>query len=954
VRSGSTLTLYIDGVANGTSTQSATVTGTANTWWIGAAGDDLTLSYLNGYVSNFRVVKGTAVYTSNFTPPTSPLTDISGTSLLTLQNNQPVNNNVFLDNSTNNSTITKANNVTQGTFSPYGGNWSNYFDGSGDYLNTPSNAALSVGTGAFTLECFVYFNSVAAGLKGIVGQLIETDNTYGVNIYQNGTSVVFNLQNSTTSSVNFTSTVATGQWYHLVFVKNASNNISAFVNGSRLGTNTNTQNAAASSFVIGRVYTNLNDYYGNNYISNVRLVKGTAVYDPTASTLVVPTVPLTAITNTSLLTCADNRLIDDSVNNFAITRNGDVSVQRFSPFSPLSSLPVSYGAYFDGTGDRLDVPNNTALQLTGVNFTLEAWVYYTTATAYVHFFSKWNTSSFEYQIYIETATGIVTINVSPNGTGPSAVGANSASNAITPNTWRHIAWVRSGSTDTLYINGVSAITTTSLGSIFTGTSSLSFFGRQDGSFYGTGYLSNARVVKGTAVYTANFTPPTLPLTAIANTSLLTCQSPSLIDNSTNNFTITRNGDVRPVTQNPFGFTNALTTGYDVTTVSGSAYFDGSGDFLLIPYTPISQFGSTNFTIEFWVNFSSVASGQQIISAYGATNLNYAIYTATNGTLNYYLSSNGTTWNIASGVSMGSVSVNTWIHVALVRNGSTFIPYLNGVAGTTATSASSIFTNTQPICVGAHNTTTVSSFFNGYISDLRIIKGTALYTGPFVPPVAPLTAVQNTVLLNNFTNAAIADYSTMNNLETVGGASLTTATSKYGGSSLFFDGTGDGLYSRPNPNLDFGTGNFTIEWWMYFSSKSGYQTIVSYGYTPETATGWLIQTGNGDGKIVFYKQTGGVTVAADAGATVNTGQWYHIAVVRNSGTTTIYRDGTSVGSGADSNNYVAPTGNFYLGGGSNTAFNNFYFNGYIDDLRITRGVARYTANFTPPVSAFQIK
>ncbi|NBW21732.1 MAG: LamG domain-containing protein, partial [Caulobacteraceae bacterium] len=74
VRSGSTLTLYVDGVANGTSTQSATVTGTANNWWIGAAGDDLVNSYINGYISNLRVVKDQALYTGGFTPSTAPLT----------------------------------------------------------------------------------------------------------------------------------------------------------------------------------------------------------------------------------------------------------------------------------------------------------------------------------------------------------------------------------------------------------------------------------------------------------------------------------------------------------------------------------------------------------------------------------------------------------------------------------------------------------------------------------------------------------------------------------------------------------------------------------------------------------------------------------------------------------------------------------------------------------------
>jgi hypothetical protein len=193
---------------------------------------------------------------------------------------------------------------------------------------------------------------------------------------------------------------------------------------------------------------------------------------------------------------------------------------------------------------------------------------------------------------------------------------------------------------------------------------------------------------------------------------------------------------------------------------------------------------------------------------------------------------------------------------------------------------------------------------------------------------------------------------MNDLETVGNAQISTSVKKYGTGSMYFDGTGDGLY-RPSSDLfNFGSGSFTIEFWMYLSSKTGYQTLVSYGYSPQATTGWLVQTGNGDGKPVFYKITTSTAtaVATDAGSTVNTGQWYHIAIVKNGSTTTIYRDGTSVGSGSDTNTYSV-TGNFYIGGGSGTGFDNFYLNGYIDDLRITKGVARYTANFTPPTAAF---
>ena len=72
VRNGSTLTLYVNGVSEATSTQTAAVVGTANRWWIGTAGDSIAGSYFNGYVDDLRVTNGIARYTANFTPPTGP------------------------------------------------------------------------------------------------------------------------------------------------------------------------------------------------------------------------------------------------------------------------------------------------------------------------------------------------------------------------------------------------------------------------------------------------------------------------------------------------------------------------------------------------------------------------------------------------------------------------------------------------------------------------------------------------------------------------------------------------------------------------------------------------------------------------------------------------------------------------------------------------------------------
>ena len=120
------------------------------------------------------------------------------------------------------------------------------------------------------------------------------------------------------------------------------------------------------------------------------------------------------------------------------------------------------------------------------------------------------------------------------------------------NQWLHIAVVKNNTTTTMYFNGVSVGTTT-LGDM-SDTSFIvgaGYYGEAYINAYGNFYTSNMRVVKGSAVYTAAFTPPTSPLTAIANTALLTCNVPTIVDGSSNNFTITNNGTATVSSITPF-------------------------------------------------------------------------------------------------------------------------------------------------------------------------------------------------------------------------------------------------------------------------------------------------------------------------------------------------------------------------------------------------------------------
>ena len=143
--------------------------------------------------------------------------------------------------------------------------------------------------------------------------------------------------------------------------------------------------------------------------------------------------------------------------------------------------------------------------------------------------------------------------------------------------WSHVAWVRSGNGTnnwTIYVNGFACGQMT-----YTGTyqaTNLTIGATPNLSSTGfPGYISNFRILKGTALYTSSFTPSTASLTAITNTALLTCQSNRFVDNSASPYTISISGSPKVQTFSPF----PSTTTYSASTNGGGAYFDASGDYL---------------------------------------------------------------------------------------------------------------------------------------------------------------------------------------------------------------------------------------------------------------------------------------------------------------------------------------------------------------------------------------
>jgi hypothetical protein len=203
----------------------------------------------------------------------------------------------------------------------------------------------------------------------------------------------------------------------------------------------------------------------------------------------------------------------------------------------------------------------------------------------------------------------------------------------------------------------------------------------------------------------------------------------------------------------------------------AASFNGSSQRLLTSTSASLALGTNDFTVEYWVYFNATTVGQiPVTGGDGTTNYDAQFgYYDTGNILSLYLSSNGSTWGISSGQTIGAVTTGKWYNVAITRSGSTFYTFLNGVQGSTFTSSSSISQSANSFGIGKAQ---ASNYVNGYISNVRVIIGTCLYTTNFVPSTTPLTAVTNTKLLT-LQNATIVDNST-NALTFTNTGSVTTA------------------------------------------------------------------------------------------------------------------------------------------------------------------------------------
>ncbi len=347
---------------------------------------------------------------------------------------------------------------------------------------------------------------------------------------------------------------------------------------------------------------------------------------------------------------------------------------------------------------------------------------------------------------------------------------------------------------------------------------------------------------------------------------------------------------------------------------------------------------STFTVEGWLYPTTLGNNFVIgdMDATGATNV-LSIRTGNSGDLVLYWYDGATKECYSPN---GSLRVNQWNYFAIVVNSNAISMYINSTTAASLTGTTTLTNRTQTsnFAVGQINN---AQNYPGYIGSLRWSNGIARTISAI--PTAPYTSDANTRLLLNFTNAGIFDGTMKNNLETVGNAQVSTAVVKYGSGSLAFDGSGDYAYAISSvANSALGSGDWTVEFWLYTNVGSTEMNIIDWR-PPNTVGNYFTLYIKNTGILAYYVN------GADritSGTAISTATWTHVAVSRSGTSTRMFINGTQSGSTyTDSANYLGVVDRPAIGGAGTPAFS--HLNGYMDDIRVTRGVARYTQNFIPP-------
>lgn len=781
-RASSNLTIYINGSVIASNTVTQNFSESVNPRYVGFF-NGANPYYWTGNISNLRIVKGTAVYNGGFTPPTSPLDEVSGTSLL-LKTPYSITtpNDGFIDYSVNKATITTNGAPTTTAVSPFSSSGysvdtynSYYFTANASVASSFSlaaNTTLYNNSADYTVEAWVRFETLPPVVSASTGYNILSSSSGSTSFFWLVSSDSFSIGRAGFGrDIDFvpsggtlgTAYFQTNTWYHLAVCRSGATT-RGFVNGV-LCTNSGATNTAytTGTMFVGNSYTGVT-YGFKGWIYGLKFTPGTALYTSAFSS------PTTAPTGGNILTCLSTVLKDNSIHNKAVTIVGGTPIP--SPLIPstIKSSTVVSKQYsngmlqtanyvdessintsmigsilFNGSSQYLNYAGTNMLLTNTGDFTIECWALFNSVSAptIFHCMPTSTAGLGEFNIWVNNGT----IRVIYDG------GATffDATSTVTTGVWYHIALVRSGSGTnniTLYINGTASGSATGTAAFGKNNTTVTIGSQNGGGSYMNGYISQVRFVRGIAVYTGNFTPPTQRLQILQNSgtniaAITNASSTAILLNMFKSGyedgsiykpynTIAAVGAPTTTTQNPFYQAAGY---YSVAT--------GTSRYLAVGYTTAFDLGSSDFTFECWVYPTSITAGNNNLLAHWGSGTTSYIFRYVAGGRPQFSANFGGTVNVTGTTT--AVIVNQWNHVAITRSSTTVYLFVNGLLDATTGTVGAISSFSSPITIGAYTDGTTEYVF-GNISNMRLIKNQALYTSSFTPSTTPLINTSNTILL----------------------------------------------------------------------------------------------------------------------------------------------------------------------------------------------------------------
>lgn len=300
-------------------------------------------------------------------------------------------------------------------------------------------------------------------------------------------------------------------------------------------------------------------------------------------------------------------------------------------------------------------------------------------------------------------------------------------------------------------------------------------------------------------------------------------------------------------------------------------------------------------------------------------------------------------------SSGAVTVNVLVDGVTILSSAKLTIDQSEKTSTTAATGHTFASGSQSAAADSEITIDIDGAGTGAKGLVVTVIGYRGIVDPYAEAVSLLAHCDGA---NNSTT--ITDSSTFARTATVyDGAKISTAQSKFGGASMVLDGTNDYVDWADAEELRFGTGDFTVEFWVRLTAlpatASGSGLIGKRSNSGNTANAWcILLPTSGSGALAFQEITASGSTNNAFGGTLSTATWYHIAVSRSGSTVRGYVDGVQQLSYSTTANFDG-TGETLKVGRNGSG----YLNGYMEEIRITKGVARYTAAFTVQSRAYAV-